>query len=144
MNKKLFFSILAVLAIHSLTAQSLLGKWKTVDDETGETKAIVELYKENNQLFGKIVDILNEERKNALCSKCEGKLKDQPVLGMNIIDGFEEEDKGEFKGKRLTDPSKGLTVRGKIWLNPENPNQLMVRGYLAFFYRTQTWLRVTD
>ena len=125
-------------------AQSVFGRWKTVDDETGETKAIVELYEKSGKLFGKVVDILNEERKKALCSKCEGKLKDQPVMGMNIIDGFEQDGKGVYKGKRLTDPSKGLTVRGKIWLNPENPSKLMVRGYVAFFYRTQTWLRVTD
>ena len=63
---------------------------------------------------------------------------------MNIIDGFSKDEEDQYKGKNLTDPSKGLTVRGKVWLNPDDASELMVRGYLAFFYRTQTWLRVTD
>ena len=33
-------------------------------------------------------------------------------------------------------------IRCKIWLNPDNPDELMVRGYWAFVYRTQTWQRV--
>jgi len=144
MHRIIYLSAIVLIAVTPLKAQSVFGKWKTVDDETGETKAIVQLFEENGQLFGKVVDILDVERKNAICTKCEGKLENQPVLGMHIIDGFLKDKEGYYKGKSLTDPSKGLTVRGKIWLNPEDVNKLMVRGYLAFFYRTQTWLRVTD
>ena len=144
MGKKTFLISVFMLGSYFCHAQSVLGKWKTVDDETGETKAIVELYEKSGKLYGKVVDILNEKRKKAVCSKCEGKFKDQPVLGMNIIDGFSKDNEGQYKGKRLTDPSKGLTVRGKVWLNPDDSSKLMVRGYLAFFYRTQTWLRITD
>jgi len=36
------------------------------------------------------------------------------------------------------DPETGKVYDCKIWL--EN-GQLKVRGYVAFFYRTQTWLR---
>ena len=144
MGKKALLISALIFCTYACNAQSVFGKWKTVDDETGETKAIVELYEKSGKLYGKVVDILNEKRKKAVCSKCEGKLKDKPVLGMDIIDGFSEDDDGYYKGKRLTDPSKGLTVSGKVWLNPEDPSKLMVRGYLAFFYRTQTWLRITD
>ena len=143
MNKKLLVLLIFMGGIHGAIAQSVLGKWRTVDDETGETKAIVEVFEQEGKLFGKVVEILNQERKNARCTKCDGKLKDKPIMGLPIIDGFSKDDEGFYKGKRLTDPVKGLTVRGKVWLDPENPDQLKVRGYLAFFYRTQTWLRAS-
>ena len=54
-------------------------------------------------------------------------------MGLPIIDGFSKDEEGFYKGKRLTDPVKGLTVRGKVWLDPENPDQLKVRGYFGFF-----------
>ncbi len=143
MCRILLVLLLLIGGIHGAMAQSVFGKWRTVDDETGETRAIVELFQQEGKLFGRVVEILNKERKNARCTKCDGKLKDKPILGLPIIDGFSKDEEGYYKGKRLTDPVKGLTVRGKVWLDPENPDQLKVRGYLAFFYRTQTWLRAS-
>ena len=143
MNKTLLALLLLIVGSHFAISQSVFGKWRTVDDETGETKAIVEIFEKEGKLFGKVVEILNEGRKNARCTKCNGKLKDKPIMGLPIIDGFSRDEEGYYKGKRLTDPVKGLTVRGKVWLDPDNPDQLKVRGYLAFFYRTQTWLRAS-
>ncbi len=144
MGRIVFLISFLMLGVHVGNAQSVLGKWKTIDDETGEAKALVEITREQGKLFGRVIKILNKDRKDAKCIKCDGKLKDRPILGLPIIDGFTKEEDGAYKGKRLTDPTKGLTVRGKIWLDPDNENRLKVRGYLAFFYRTQTWLRVND
>lgn len=127
-----------------MMGQTILGKWKTIDDRNGNTKAIVELYKDEGLLYGKIVKILEDGKENALCVKCEGDKKDKPITGMTIIDGFEKNKKGEYKGDSLFDPEQAMTFRGKIWLDPDDSNNLKVRGYLAFFYRTQTWLRVTE
>ncbi|MEM1339231.1 MAG: DUF2147 domain-containing protein [Bacteroidota bacterium] len=143
MNRRLVVLFFLVAATQSAISQSVFGKWRTVDDETGETKAIVEIFEKEGKLYGEVVEILNSDRKNARCTKCDGKLKDTPILGLPIIDGFSKDEEGYYKGKRLTDPVKGLTVRGKVWLDPENADQLKVRGYLAFFYRTQTWLRAS-
>ena len=71
-----------------------------------------------------------------------GKKKDQPILGMKIIEDVEHVGNGEWKGKTLFDPEQAMTFRCKLWLNPDNPDELKVRGYLAFIYRTQTWIRV--
>ena len=143
MNKIIFGSLLFFVAIGPLTAQSIFGKWKTVDDETGETKSIVEIYNNNGKVFGKVKQLLEKGRENAICIKCEGDLKDQPVVGMNVVLGLKKNG-DEYSGGKLFDPEKGKYYKGKIWLNPDNPNKLMVRGYIAFLYRTQTWLRVTD
>ncbi len=126
----------------SASAQSVFGKWKTIDDRTGKPKGIIKIYEEDGLMYGKVVEILEEGKEDVKCTKCEGELKDKPVEGMEIITAGEKDDDGEWKGKRLFDPEQGMTFRFKIWLNPDNQNELKVRGYLAFIYRTQTWLRV--
>ncbi|AZQ57927.1 DUF2147 domain-containing protein [Maribacter sp. MJ134] len=126
----------------TMMSQSVFGKWKTIDDRTGKPKGIINIYEKNGLMYGYVEDILEKGKENAKCIKCDGELKDKPVVGMEIITAAKENEDGEWKGKRLFDPEQAMTFRCKIWLNPDNPNELKVRGYLAFIYRTQTWLRV--
>lgn len=131
-----------ILFSMSVQAQSIFGKWKTIDDRTGNPKAIIKIYEEDGLMHGHVVKILEEGKENAVCGKCEGDKKDQPILGMKIIEDVEHVGNGEWKGKTLFDPEQAMTFRCKLWLNPDNPDELKVRGYLAFIYRTQTWIRV--
>ncbi|WP_299799970.1 DUF2147 domain-containing protein [uncultured Maribacter sp.] len=142
-NKSIRLTILfTVFITMSISAQSVFGKWKTIDDRTGLPKGVIEIYKKEGKMYGKVVKILEEGQEGRICDKCDGELKDKPVTGMEIITDGELHDDGEWKGKRLFDPEQAMTFRFKIWLNPENENELKVRGYLAFIYRTQTWIRV--
>ena len=138
------FILLGMLVMFSFTvhSQSIFGKWKTIDDRTGMPKAIIDIYKKNGLMYGHVVQILEKGREKALCIKCDDERKDKPIVGMTIIDAAIEHDNGKWKGKTLFDPEQAMTFRCKIWLNPDNSNELKVRGYLAFIYRTQTWLRV--
>jgi uncharacterized protein (DUF2147 family) len=126
------------------SAQSIFGKWKTIDDRTGKPKAVINVYKQGELMYGKVESILEEGKEEALCVKCDGDRKNKPVLGMTIIDGLRKNNDNEWKGKTLFDPEQAMTFRCKIWLNPDNSDELKVRGYLAFLFRTQTWLRVVD
>ncbi|RRQ48251.1 DUF2147 domain-containing protein [Maribacter algicola] len=128
--------------IHLLTAQTVFGKWKTIDDRTGKPKGIINIYKKDGQMYGYVEKILEEGKEDMVCIKCEGELKDEPIVGMEIIKEGEQHDDGEWKGKHLFDPEQAMTFRFRIWLNPDNKDELKVRGYLAFLYRTQTWIRV--
>ncbi len=141
LSKLILLGILLILPC-TVQSQSVFGRWKTIDDRTGKPKAIIDIYKKEGLMYGHVVEILEEGMENALCTKCDGELKDQPVLGMTIIEAAKENEDGEWKGKKLFDPQQAMTFRCKIWLNPENYNELKVRGYLLFIYRTQTWLRV--
>lgn len=131
-------------SVQFASGQSVFGKWKTIDDRTGNPKGIINIYKKDGLLYGDVEKILEPGKENATCVKCEDELKDKPVVGMEIITAAEKQEDGEWKGQRLFDPEQAMTFRCKIWLNPDNPNELKVRGYLAFIYRTQTWLRVQD
>lgn len=138
------WAIWSVFILFSMgcSAQSIFGKWKTIDDRTGNPKAIISIYEEDGLMYGHVVEILEEGREDAICEKCDGDRKDQPIVGMKIIQDVEHVGNGEWKGKTLFDPEQAMTFRCKLWLNPDNPDELKVRGYLAFIYRTQTWIRV--
>lgn len=141
MNRRIIVGVFIFFSM-SMSAQSIFGKWKTIDDRTGNAKAIINIYEDDGLMYGHVVEILEEGRENAVCEKCDGDKKDQPIVGMTIIEDVEHVGNGEWKGKTLFDPEQAMTFRCKIWLNPENPDELKVRGYLAFIYRTQTWIRV--
>ncbi len=139
---KLFLLGILILVSHGANAQSILGEWKTIDDISGNPKSILEVFEKGGRIYGKVQKILEKGKENAKCIKCEGDLKNKPVVGMLIIDGLKNESKNEYSGGEILDPENGRKYRCKIWLDPKNPNELKVRGYIAFFYRTQTWLRV--
>ncbi len=135
----LLFSLIAI----STHAQSVLGKWKTIDDVTGKAKSIVEIYEQDGKVFGKIVKILTPGRENAVCDQCEGDKKDKPILGMVILTGLEQ-DGDEWEDGEILDPNNGKTYSCYITL--EEPDKLKVRGYIGFSLigRTQYWYRVKE
>ena len=121
---------------------SIVGKWKTIDDETNEPKSIVNIYEQDGKYFGQIVELFRKpgEDPDPVCDKCPDgdPRKDQPTKGMIIIkDLVKKGDK--YSGGTILDPKKGKIYNCKLW--PED-GKLMLRGYIAFFFRTQTWLKV--
>ncbi len=133
---------IVLLSFGMVRSQTVFGKWKTIDDKTGIEKAVVEIYEKKGIVHGQIVQILEKGRENERCHKCKGKDKGRPIVGITVIKGMQKTDDGKYKKGRLFDPEYGVEVRGKIWLDPENQDRLIVRGYLAFLYRTQTWIRI--
>ncbi|MCR5862183.1 DUF2147 domain-containing protein [Flavobacterium sp. J372] len=140
--KNYFLTILfvAVAGVFSAQAQ-VTGKWKTIDDETGKAKSIVEIYESNGKLYGKVVEILNPAKKNAKCDKCEGADKGKPVEGLVIIKGLTK-DGNEWTDGDILDPTKGKLYSCTLKL--DGKDKLKVRGYLgvSLLGRTQTWTRV--
>lgn len=134
-----YTAVLALLVWCLPVQAEITGLWRTVDDETGEVKSVVEIYRQDQQYFGRVVQLLDKPA-DTLCSKCDGDKKDQPVVGMVIVSDLQLTD-GEYTGGSILDPAKGKTYRCKLWL--EN-GKLKVRGYLGFLYRTQTWFRMDE
>ncbi len=139
-HKPYIFYLLILCVGISTQAQSVLGKWQTVNEETGLSTSIIEIYKVGDELNGKVVRILNEEDRDRLSTKCEGEMKNKPIEGLVVMTGLEKSD-GEYEGGTVTDPKSGKVYRCKIWLDEDNPKILKVRGYISIFYRTQTWIR---
>ncbi len=138
--KKIILAFALMLCVSlSVSAQSIVGKWKTIDDETNKERSIVEIYEEDGKYYGRIIKIFYrpDEKPGNVCDKCTDDRKGKVIDGMQIIRGLEK--KGtEFKEGTILDPKNGKVYDCKIWVEK---NTLKVRGYVAFFYRTQTWLK---
>ncbi|MEY8848791.1 DUF2147 domain-containing protein [Psychroserpens sp. XS_ASV72] len=125
-----------------LNGQDILGKWKTVDDNTGEEKSIVEIYKKNDKIYGKIIEIFDATKRDLSCENCDGEDYNKPILGLVIIKDMEKVDKDTYKKGTITNPEDGNIYSCRLKLDDNNPDKLQVRGYLAFFYKTQYWVRI--
>jgi uncharacterized protein (DUF2147 family) len=138
--KKLAF-ILIILVCFQSNAQSVLGKWKTIDDKTKESKSIVEVFESNGKVYGKIIEIFDAKKRDRNCDKCDGADKNKPVLGLQIIKGLKK-DGEEYNGGKITDPETGNIY--KCILKLQGKDKLEVRGYMgiALIGRSQTWVRV--
>ena len=136
---KIALFITSILFISNSFAQSIVGKWKTIDDETGKAKSIVEIFIKDGKAYGKIVKLFRKpnEDQDPICDVCNDYRKDKRIIGMTIITDMVKDD-NEWEDGEILDPDNGKIYDCKLWVEG---NQLMVRGYIAFFFRTQTWLK---
>ncbi len=142
--KKTLILLLCVCAYTQFFTQTVLGKWKSIDDETGEAKSIVEIYEYNGEVFGKVIQLFRkpEEEQDPVCDKCEDDRKNTKVMGMQIIRNMKLKD-GYYQGGTICDPKNGKVYKCEFWLSANDSNKLELRGYVGWFFRTQTWVRVS-
>jgi|SRR5690606_10588150 uncharacterized protein (DUF2147 family) len=133
----LFFSLSA------FSQTPVLGQWKSIDDNTGETKSIVEIFERGGLIYGKVIKIFPKpsDDPDPVCNECDQKDErfKKKILGMEIIRKLKKEG-SEYSGGDILDPEVGKVYRCKIWLDNTD---LKVRGYWGPVWRTQTWKRVS-
>ena len=139
--KQLITLLFCITVMASMQSQSVVGKWKTIDDATGEAKSIVEVFSKSGKIYAKVVDILDTATKNNLCKQCSGEDKNKPILGLIIIKGLSK-DGSEYNSGEILDPKNGKLY--KCARSLESKDKLKVRGYIGFSLlgRTQYWHRV--
>lgn len=142
MKNVLILILLLVSIVEMTLAQDpIIGKWKTIDDDTNKARSVVEIYKKGDLYYGKVVDMFLEphEDPDPVCDDCD---EDDPrymqkTLGMEILKGAKK-DGDEYVDGKILDPENGTVYKCKLWLED---GDLKLRGYVAFFYRTQTWIK---
>lgn len=113
------FSIITLFTLFSnFTEESekIVGIWYT-DGRTSK----IQIYKNENQYFGKIVWLAAKDPQQDL--------KIKPTLGYQIFRKFTFESKNVWSGGQVSDPQSGMTVSGKMTL--KNDKTLSVRGYVG-------------
>ena len=134
-----------VVLFYSFSAFSqvsnIVGAWKTIDDETGEAKSVVRIYKgTDGKYYGKIEKLFKNP--DGKCDKCKDENKDKPILGMVIITEMKE--KGDkLDGGYILDPAKGEKYYASISYDKAT-GKLKLRGSLDKFGvlgRNQIWER---
>ena len=129
-----------LLASTAAAAQSPVGRWKTIDDEAGRVKSVVEITQAaNGTLSGRVAQVLQSDRgPNPVCDKCSGERRNQPITGMTILWDLKP-DGSEWSGGTILDPAKGKTYKSKAKMI--DANRLGVSGCVAFICREQVWQR---
>ena len=143
MPNRYSFLLLTLLISGLLAAQapgSPVGRWQTIDDETGKVRSTVEIYEDGGKFFGKVVNIASGNN-DAKCTECSGRDRNRPILGLVIIRDLER-DGDEFNGGTILDPEKGSEYRLSAWFADNDPDKLYIRGkHWTGLYRTVHWLR---
>jgi uncharacterized protein (DUF2147 family) len=129
----------------------VLGLWAT-DPEGDGGQAHVEIYKEGGLYHGKIVWLAipvyppDDDQGMAGRSKIDRNnpdpaMRERPVLGLVIVEGFHYAGDGLWQKGTIYDPDNGKTYKCKMRLT-EN-GVLKVRGFIGFSLigRTTEWTR---
>jgi len=132
------------LSVNVSVAQSIEGQWKTIDDETGKAKSVVDVKLKDGKLYGEIIKLYRspEEDQDPVCEECTDHRKGKKVIGMTIITALEKDGDEWEADDAILDPNNGKIYDCKVWVDEDNPDILNVRGYIGFVYRTQNWKRV--
>ena len=133
----------AVTAMSAWADGSPVGLWRNIDDETGKPDALIRISETDGELTGKIEKLFRtpDQEQNPTCNKCDGALKDQPIIGMTILSGLKKNG-DEYTGGQILDPGNGKVYKSKLNVQ-DGGKQLTVRGYIGIpmLGRSQTWVR---
>lgn len=134
---------LAIASLGAVADASPVGIWKTIDDETGQPKSLVQIAMVDGELQGKVIRLFRKptEEQNPVCDQCEGARHNQPIIGMTILWGLKAE--GEYySGGKILDPKNGKIYKARL-KTLDNGKQLEMRGFIGFSLlgRTQHWVR---
>jgi hypothetical protein len=134
-------SVLIAGAALAQDAGSIVGLWKTFDDDTNQPAALVQISEQNGLFVGKVTKILDPSGLPT-CAKCTDYRKDKPVVGMEILSGLKKDGENMYSGGRILDPDDGEIYRADIKLLDQG-NKLDLRAYLGIplIGRTQSWMR---
>lgn len=137
----LFALPLLAVAFSASAQNSPVGVWTTIDDETGKAKSTVEIYlAEDGSYGGRVVEVLQSDQgPDPVCKECGGERKNQPIEGMVILWGMQDEGNGEYGDGTILDPGNGKDYRAKMRLIGDD--KLGVSGCILFICREQVWIR---
>lgn len=143
MKKIILIVFLFVVSVSNAQNNTIIGKWKTIDDFTGEAKSIVEIFEKSGKIYGKVIEIFDPNRRKDVCHECSGEDAGKPILGITIIKGLIKNG-NEYDSGKILDPKSGKLY--KCYIALEEKDKLRVRGYIGFSIvgRTQYWQRVKN
>ncbi len=145
MKKCLLVAIALIFSYMASYAQSgadaILGVWLT-----GTGKGHVQIYKQGNQYFGKIVWLKEpndtDGKPKVDKNNPDAKKRSQPILGLINLRNFAYDDDNVWEDGKIYDPEAGKDYSCKMTL--KDANTLDVRGFIgiSLIGRTDTWKRV--
>ncbi len=136
----IFFLTMSVFKAPSDTADNILGDWWTEGK-----KAKVRIYKEEGRYAGEVIWLKASADNNRIIRDANNEiesLKDRPLIGIDLIEGFTFK-APQWVGGKVYDPEKGKSYDCILKLDGD---QLEVRGYMKMplFGKSVFWKRVNE
>jgi len=135
------FSMAFFYQVTVLAGQTAEGNWITVDENTGDRRAVINFAVKDGFMSGTITKTYPRPGDTGFCSNCPGEFKGKPINGLKIAWGLKENGNGEWVDGRILDAKTGRIYRLKL---SAKGDKLYVRGYygISLLGRTQVWERV--
>ena len=122
------------------------GVWQQIDNGTGYVGGLISFKEKAESWEGYIVKMYPKpgDPVDPVCTGCTDDRKDQPVLGLRLIQNAKR-DGLSYEGGTILDPRNGSQYSVQLTLAPDNQT-LTVRGYvgLTLFGQSQTWKRLSE
>ncbi len=147
-----FLLLLVTVAAAGADGDAILGVWAT-DPEGDGGQAHIEIYKEGDRYYGKIiwlsepVYLAGDPHGPAGEAKVDTEnpdeaLRSRPIIGLLLMSDFRYDGKGLWHKGKIYDPDNGKTYKSKVRLADDDV--LKVRGFIGFSFigRTSEWTRV--
>ena len=140
--KRLLFLLVLFCSLSAFSqVNNIVGKWKTIDDKTGEEKSVVRIYKASDgKYYGKVEKLFKNP--DGKCVNCKDENKDKPILGMIIITDMKENG-DKLDGGFILDPASGSKYYVTITYDKKS-GKLKLRGSIDKFGvagRNQYWIK---
>ena len=156
MRRAAFVAMVVALAVPGLggaeDGDQIVGVWATAPDEV-DGNAHVEIYKNNGTYEGKIIwlekPVYNPDDEQGMAGQTkvdrenpDAALRSRPILGLQIMSGFEYDGDDKWKKGTIYAPDDGKTYKCKMTLSGDVLN---VRGFIgiSMLGRTEEWTRVS-
>jgi len=123
-----------------MMAQAITGFWTTVNETTKKPESIVAIYEYQGKDYGRIIGTYDTT--GHIIDTIYNPLDRAPgIAGCPYYSGLDfiynlKKSGSRYKGK-IVDPEKGRVYNAELWTEK---NQLVVRGKILFFGRSQYWL----
>ena len=129
-----------LLSVSTGFSQSIFGHWNSFDEDTNRVESVIEVYKKEGWVLARISKIIDPEKQEAVCLMCNGKRKNEAILGMDILTGLKKNG-NQWSGGKILDPKSGNEYT--CYMKLINQNTLKIRGYFGspLFGKTVIWKR---
>jgi uncharacterized protein (DUF2147 family) len=113
---------------------------------SGDGDGLIAVRVEGTRLSAKILGSRSnqEDRPTTDVHNPDPMLRNRPLIGLELFEGFRNEGDGEWSGGTIYDPNNGKTYSCKLKLI--GPDTLNVRGFIgiSLIGRSETWKRQPD
>ena len=135
-KQSLWAAAAAVLCASFMTSAyasepTVAGVWQQIDPGSGFVGGLISFKEKNGLWEGYIVKMYPKpgDPVDPVCAGCTDDRKDQPVLGIRLIQNAKR-DGLSYEGGSILDPRNGSQYSVELTLAPDNET-LTVRGYLG-------------